>query len=57
MYMKYTINFEDEDIKSLIDSMIKDGVYEYVKKHHPDILSVVKKEIRETLYNTAPDNK
>lgn len=57
MYMKYTINFEDEDIKSLIDSMIKDGVYTYVKKHHPDILSVVKKEIRETLYNTGPDNK
>ena len=55
--MKYTINFEDEDIKSLIDSMIKDGVYEHVKKHHPNILSVVKKEIRETLHNTSSDNK
>jgi len=55
--MKYTIDIKDEDIKSLIDSMIRDGVYNHVKEHHPDILSVVEREIRETLCNTTVDDK
>lgn len=55
--MKYTINYEDQDIESYLESMIKERVYQHVKHHHPDMLMQIKKEVKDSLINHEVNNK
>lgn len=55
--MKYTINIEDRDVRTIIENMLKERVYQHVTQHHPDLLQQIKKELQETLLNAELDNK
>ena len=57
MYMKYTINIEDQDVELIIENMLKDRLYQHVTQHHPDLLQQIKKELQETLLNTEINDK
>lgn len=57
MYMKYTINIEDQDVELIIENMLKERVYQHVTQHHPDLLQQIKKELQETLLNAEINDK